>query len=185
MDEEKKYGILSCTTTNTEESMEGSHSCIVGIMEALMELESRGAEIVKAQLDIKFLDPGLEFTTEGKTVDIGNCSVFIDNISLERIRRFDEISEDSRKNAFKLLMKHEWDWMTKDQYKEFASEFLGLYCKIDGMPRFDLKEDFDLDFIEDLNKCLGALSNNHYRIRRGGMLAYPYQLVYGEKEVGE
>ncbi len=175
----EKYGTLECTSENPNESLEGSHSCIIGMIETLMELERRGAILVKGQLDIKFLDDELEESFMGFNIE--DTNVIIDTISLERLRRFEELSNDSKKSAFKLLMEYEYIWMNKTEYLEFASKFLELYSNIDGVTRYDQGLDFDPESIEDINLCIESLSNKHYYIRSAGEELY--QLCFYEKEI--
>lgn len=182
MDEEKKYGTLNCNVSNTNESQEGSHTCIVGIMEALMELQTRDAVIIEANLDIRFLDPGLECSTETKRSNVDGTEIIVDKVSLERLRRFDEISDDATRAAFKLLMKYEYKILDEDEYKVFVSEFMDQYRKIDIMPQFEEDDTFDpAEFVDDMNNCLIALTNSHYVIR--ALHHRRRQLVFNEKAV--
>lgn len=176
--DDKKYGTLSCDATNENESMDGSHSCIIGLIDALMELERRDAILIKAHLDIRFLDEGQEESFSEFNID--DSRVIIDNVSIERVRRFEELSDDSKKAAFKLLMEHEYLWLTEEEYVQFAHKFIELYSKIDGVDRYDERPGFDPVYIGDLNLCLESLSNKHYRVRCAG---HRYMLTYYEKEV--
>lgn len=155
--DEKKYGTMKCTSTNENESPEGSHSCIVGLINAIMDVEREGFVITEAHLDITFLDPGhTETNVEGKIIDVDDKSIIIDTMSIERLKNF------AGKKVFQFLKAYEDVWMEQEAFDKFVSSFMKLYIETYGEPA---DPDFDETDWACIYSLIDTISNGHYKLK--------------------
>lgn len=182
-DNELKRGDVQFTGKNPKESLEGSHSLLVGAIDALMHLEHEEMIITDIELKATFKKDEVlkEVTITGKANNINGIEIFFDTLSLDRMKNFDGFSENS-KELYQYIEDSLWTWMGMDEWKVFVNKFMELYKNVygeDSLNELEPLEEGEFWDCDDINKLLLHISP-HYLTRHCAGLGKGFQLQYSD-----